>query len=183
MKPWRRLGSRRVYDGSPHVAVDIDTVVLPDDRVIDDFHRIVVPDFAIMVVTNAADDLLFLRQYKHGLGAVSLTLPAGHIENGEAPLDAARRELLEETGHIANDWRPLGGFVVNGNQRCGTAHIFAAANARPVQPPDAGDLEEMELASLDRAAAAAALHDRSIAILPHAAAVGLYLCATPESPS
>jgi ADP-ribose pyrophosphatase len=174
-KPWRLRGSRRVYDGMPHVAVDLQTVALPNGRIIDDYHHVVVPDFAIMVVTDSDGALLFLRQYKHGLGAVSLTLPAGHIDAGEAPLDAAQRELLEETGHVAENWRSLGSFVVNGNQRCGVAHIFAADAARAVQAPESGDLEEMTLERLDRAAATAALRDGSIAILPHAAAFSLYL--------
>ncbi len=174
MKPWRVRGSRRVYDGSPHVAVDIHKVELPDGRVIDDFHRVIVPDFAIMVVVTAEDELLFLRQYKHGLEEVSLTLPAGHIDAGEAPADAARRELLEETGHVADNWRTLGAFVVNGNQRCGTAHVFAATGAKAVQAPDPGDLEEMEMVRLDRTAAFAALRGGDIAILPHAAALSLY---------
>ncbi|MEK9662928.1 MAG: NUDIX hydrolase, partial [Alphaproteobacteria bacterium] len=167
-----------------HVTVEVDTVALPDGRVVDDFHRVVVPDFTVMVVENEAGELLFLRQYKHGLGAVSLTLPAGHIDAGEAPVAAAARELLEETGHVAEDWRTLGRFVVNGNQRCGTAHIFAASGARPVQPPDAGDLEEMEMVALDRAAAAAALQEGAIGILPHAAALSLYFTVTgkPEAP-
>jgi ADP-ribose pyrophosphatase len=182
MKSWRRLATRRVYDGSPHVAVEVDTVALPDGRVIDDFHRVVVPDFAIMVATDPTGGIMFLRQYKHGLGAVSLTLPAGHVDDGEMPLDAARRELLEETGCTASAWQPLGHFVVNGNQRCGVAHVFAADGARRVQAPDAGDLEEMELVVLDRGAAAAALRNGDISILPHAAALSLYLTFIPETP-
>ena len=182
MKPWRIAGTRTVYDGAPHVSVEVDTVELPDGRVVDDFHRVVVPDFAIMVVETADRRLMFLRQYKHGLGAVSLTLPAGHIDPGERPQESAARELLEETGHVAEDWRTLGSFVVNGNQRCGTAHIFAATGARRVQAPDAGDLEEMHLELLDRAAAAAALHDGSIGILPHAAALALYFTQAGSTP-
>jgi ADP-ribose pyrophosphatase len=181
MKSWRRLATRHVYDGSPHVAVDVDTVELPDGRIIDDFHHVIVPDFAIMVATDPTGGIMFLRQYKHGLGAVSLTLPAGHIDTGEAPLDAARRELLEETGCIATAWQALGEFVVNGNQRCGVAHVFAASGVQRVQAPDAGDLEEMELVVLDRAAATAALLDGRIGILPHAAALSLFFTFTKDA--
>lgn len=174
MKPWQLRDSRRVYDGAPHVAVDIHQVALPDGRVIDDFHRVIVPDFAIMVVVTDDGRFLFLRQYKHGLGDISLTLPAGHIDPGEAPIEAARRELMEETGHTATCWQDLGSFIVNGNQRCGTAHVFAATGATAACDPDSGDLEEMEIVRLDRAAAFAALSDGAIAILPHAAALSLY---------
>jgi ADP-ribose pyrophosphatase len=73
-------------------------------------------------------------------------------------LQAARRELLEETGHASEQWRGLGSYVCNGNQGCGRAHFFAANGVRPVAAPASGDLEEMEVVvmTVDEVAAALA---------------------------
>ena len=48
-----------------------------------------------------------VRQYRYGQHSVSLELPAGRIDPGEKPLNAAKRELREETGHVAAKWTPL----------------------------------------------------------------------------
>ena len=99
--PWEVLSTRRVHDGRPFVEVACETVRLPDGRVVEDYHRVVLPDYAVGVPILEDGRILTQWQYKHGAGCVSLTFPAGHIEAGEAPEAAIRREVLEETGHAA----------------------------------------------------------------------------------
>jgi ADP-ribose pyrophosphatase len=72
-----------------------------------------------------------------------VNLPAGYLEPDEDPLEAAKRELLEETGYVAEYWSFLGAFCADGNRGCGRAHIYLATGARRVAEPDSGDLEEM----------------------------------------
>ncbi len=106
---------------------------------------------------------------------MSLTLPAGHVEPQEDAQQAAERELLEETGYAAPEWRKLGSFSNAGNQGCGLCHVFAAYGARPVQPAQPGDLEEMRLELLSRRALRAALAAGDIAIIGSAVAASLGL--------
>jgi len=166
---WEVLGVRRVHDGRPFVAVECATVRLPDGRVIGDYHRVILPDYAVGVPILTDGRILTQWQYKHGAGCVSLTFPAGHIEPGETPEAAMRRELLEETGHAAQEVIGFGGFVVSGNQGCGRAHLFALQGCRKVAEPDHDDLEEWEVRPMHPAEVEGAIRDGQLAILPHLA--------------
>ena len=58
-------------------------------------------DFAVVVAVTEQGELVIERQYRHGIEKVIWELPAGAIEPGEDPQEAAKRELLEETGYKA----------------------------------------------------------------------------------
>ena len=53
-------------------------------------------------------------------------MPAGTIDSGEEPLDTARRELQEETGYIASDWRQLPSFSMSPGILDERMHLFVA---------------------------------------------------------
>jgi len=99
----------------------------------------------------------------------------GFIEPGEPPRTAARRELLEETGHTAATWTSLGRYVVDGNRGAGMAHFFLARGARLRQPPTGGDLEEQELLFLSRHEMQEALKKNKFRSLTWASIVALAL--------
>jgi 8-oxo-dGTP pyrophosphatase MutT (NUDIX family) len=115
-----------------------DRVTLPDRLEAFDFHVMEMPEWVAVVALTEDDQVLFVEQYRHGCRRVSRELPAGVIEPGEAPVAAAERELLEETGYAAVEFRPLIELLPEPN-RCSTkAHIFFAEGARKVgeQQPD-----------------------------------------------
>jgi len=114
-------------------------VELPNGRALDDFYRIILPHFAVAVPFTKAGEMVMIRSYKHGAERVTLCAPAGLINPGESPLQAAQRELLEETGYSSPDWRDLGSFVVEGNRQCGTAHLFLARDSSQVTVPNNPD--------------------------------------------
>ena len=143
--PWEVLGRRAVYSCPPWMTVELHTVRLPDGRIVEDYHRIVLPDYSVMYVETSDGRVVVERQYKHGVGHATLTLPAGLISPGEEPVVGARRELLEETGYEADGWESLGTFVQNSNYAGSRAHVFRARNARRVAEPDSGDLEHIEI--------------------------------------
>jgi ADP-ribose pyrophosphatase len=84
-----------------------------------------------------------IEHYKHGPETVSLEIPAGYIEETDDPLNAARRELREETGLVSEDWQPLGRQFIDGNRGCGWVYGFLARNAILAGAPQPEDTEIM----------------------------------------
>lgn len=104
--PFEVTGSRRTHEGVL-AAVRVDAVRLPDGEVVE--REVVAHPSAVAVVPVEADGtVVLLRQYRHPVGEEVLEIPAGILDvDGEAPADAARRELLEEAGLVAGDLEPL----------------------------------------------------------------------------
>ncbi len=151
LENWRVAESRTLLSAPPFLDVRAERVVLPDGRVVEDFYQVDITLFVCIFAEVENGEIIVINQYKHGAKEVSLTFPGGHIDAGEAPLDAARRELREETGYAAARWFSLGDYVVNANQGCGRAHLLLAKGGRKVCEPDSGDLEEMDIVTMPRA--------------------------------
>lgn len=109
-EPPRRLGTRRAYSGRV-ISLDVDTVALPDGSVAD-VEMIRHPGASAVVPfldDPRSEDprILLIRQYRYAADAALLEIPAGRLEPGESPEDCAGRELEEETGHRAREYRKV----------------------------------------------------------------------------
>ena len=178
MQNWKTLARETLLDQGKFLRVEKHTVDLPDGRVIDDWPWIITPDFVNVLAVTAEGSYLVFRQTKYSLDGVSLATVGGYLEPGEDPLAAAQRELLEETGHVAEQWQALGGFAVDGNRGAGKAYFFLATGARRVAARNADDLEEQELLQLSRTELEEALLAGEFKLLPWAAITALALQAT-----
>jgi ADP-ribose pyrophosphatase len=180
IKPWRVLSRRVLLERPPWFTVGAQDVELPSGEVLRDFNWITMRSFAIVVPLLDGDRTILARSFKLGVGAVSLSLPAGYLEQGEEPLAGAKRELMEETGHGAAEWLPLGKYVVDGNYGSGFMHAYIARDARKVREPESGDHEEQELLMMPFSEAIAKLRAGDVAQLSTAAALGLAAIALGE---
>jgi len=170
---WGILKKKNIYEMAPWIKLAVHQVRLPNGTIVDNFHRVEMPEYAVVVAQRKDGKIIMERQYKHGVGKISLMLPGGLIEDGEDPLDAAKRELLEETGYTGNNWQFLGCFVANANYGCGMANIFRVQNAVWVKEPNSGDLEAMEIVLMPPSEVLNAVYKNEVIVLSAAAAIAL----------
>ncbi|NLE49851.1 MAG: NUDIX hydrolase [Chloroflexi bacterium] len=182
MKPWHVLSNTVLLDCSPWLRVYREHVRLPNGHELDDYYRIDMPDWAQIFAVTEDGHVPMVRHYKHGAGVTSLELPAGYLDEGEAPDEAARRELLEETGLVADEWRALGSYFIDGNRGCGATHIFLARGARQVRAPQLEASEIMEQKRLTLAEVRAAWLGGTFKNLGTLGAVGLALAVLENDP-
>ena len=99
-------GRVSVYRGRL-IELGLETAVLPNGATIE-LEIVRHPGGAVVLALDEADRVCLLRQYRHVVGDWIWELPAGVIEAGEDPLETAQRELREEAGLVAAQWRELG---------------------------------------------------------------------------
>jgi ADP-ribose pyrophosphatase len=147
---WEILDREVVYSGPPWLEVSVEKVRTTEGRVVDRYFQVAASEYSVVFAETAAGKVLTIEQYKHGARRVSITLPGGVLEPGEDPLDAARREVLEETGYSLGAIRHLGSYHLHGNFGCGRGHFYAATGAEKIQEADSGDLETMKIVEMDK---------------------------------
>jgi len=130
-KPARVMSSRTVYRG-PVFWVTTDIVREPGGiRTRRDIVR-----HSGSIVILAVDDsgpeprILLERQYRHAAQSFLWELPAGRIDDGESELAAAKRELLEETGYSASEWRRILKYYASPGFMAETMAIYMARNLK-----------------------------------------------------
>lgn len=144
-KPWKVLSSEYLSRKFWYT-VRVERVELPNGTVIPEYWvQEYVPWVNVVAVTTDGKVLL-LRQYRHGVGQVHYEIPAGTTDPGETSLEAAaRRELLEETGHGGGRWSPLMTLSANPALTNNLAHTFLAEDVVPLAAPDPGASEDLRL--------------------------------------
>jgi 8-oxo-dGTP pyrophosphatase MutT (NUDIX family) len=140
--PWRTLSSRKIYQ-NPWLTLREDKVIRPDGN--EGIYSVIEmrPSCAI-VALNHSDQIAMVGQWRYVYGKFSLEIPTGGTEIGEAPLDAAKRELREETGLTAGDWTSLGTIDNCNGSTTDEAHIFLARNLES-GPGEIQEDEQVEL--------------------------------------
>ena len=90
------------------------------------------------------------RQYRHGLGKTCFEIPAGVMEKGETPLEAAKRELMEETGYGEGEWTNIMNVSGNSSTTNNISHCFVAKGVKKISGQHLDSTEDLEIVLLSR---------------------------------
>jgi len=145
IKPWKILESKYLF---PDVRVD--KCELPHGHIIEPIVLDYDPEVTILALTRN-QGVVLVKEYRHGVQKVILQLPAGSVDEGESPLEAAKREMLEETGYQSDTLIEIGHVNPNPANYSNTMYAFLALNAKqvPVRNYDEADRIEILLKPLE----------------------------------
>lgn len=154
---WTKLSSEAGPD-LPLFRVRYDTMRHPTSMA--ELRRIVLEtsDWVNVIAVTSEGLIIMVEQFRFGVGELTLEPAAGMIDPGEVPLDAAKRELLEETGYGGGKWRSLGAVQANPAIHNNYCHHYLAEGVDLVQDPtpDDGEAIRLHLMTLDDIKAAIA---------------------------
>lgn len=175
LRVWETVSRKTILNHSKYLRVENHTVKLPDGQIIPDWAWVIIPSAAIILAVTDDNKFLCFRQTKYAIEGTSLAPVGGMLEPNETPLDAAKRELIEEMGYKSSNWVNLGSHILDPNRGVATMHLFLALNSKRVAEPDSDDLEDQEILLLSQAEVENALKAGEFKILAWSAVVALSL--------
>jgi 8-oxo-dGTP pyrophosphatase MutT (NUDIX family) len=145
IESWKTINSRLVFD-NPWCRVRQDEVELPNGAIIDDYFVNVRPDIVLVLAVTQNREIVFVRQYRHGIGQILLELPGGSLDSQtENSLTAAARELEEETGYVAEQMVQLATLYDNPVKDTNKIYLILAEPAHPSGRQQLDVTEDVEI--------------------------------------
>lgn len=151
---------------APWLKVAKETCELPSGKIIDDFYTLWQPDWVLILARTKEGKWVMTEQYRHGTGKIALEFPAGIIDKGETPEEAAVRELQEECGYVLDKRREnaamrlqtrdessesgvsgtqyVGSFSVNPDRHRGKFHVVFIDGVERLGKTSFDDTEDIE---------------------------------------
>lgn len=144
-RPWKVLKSENILHIGPWLNVRQETVQLPSGAEIPTWFVLEFPDWINVIAITDDGQIIMEDQYRHGLGVTHFEIPAGVIDPGETPLQAAQRELSEETGYEGGDWSLFMTLSPNPTNHNNLSYTFLAKGVRKVREPHQETTEDIHV--------------------------------------
>lgn len=167
---WNTLSSRTIIKDR-WVNLRADDCQMADGTMIAPFYVNQLPDFVVTAAVTEEGRFLMIYQYRHAVDKVILEVPAGCVEPGENMEEAARRELLEETGYEAGELQFLGKLAPNASCLSSYAWCYLATNARKRGKQALDATEEIDVVLMTREEIHKALQEGQIEQAVHVGAL------------
>lgn len=123
-----------------------DSVVLPNGQKIDDFYAITINNASAIVAIDEEGNCILKKEYRYCYDRDLIEVPAGTFEEDETDgLAVAKRELLEETGYVLDEWQYLGATVESSAKLTNYMHIYFANHCKKVSEQKLDATEDVEV--------------------------------------
>lgn len=124
-----------------------DRCELPDGRVMPNYYVLEFADWVNVIPVTTDGQVVAINQYRHGSDLMHLEIPGGSTDprGSEEPLEAAKRELLEETGYESSRWISCGAHFPNPALQSNRLHTFLALDCRKVREPELDPFEDLSV--------------------------------------
>lgn len=150
MKSFWHILSKETLLNSRWLKIYREKCLLPNGKVIDDFYTISQPDWVLILARTKEGKWIIESQYRHGTQKCSLEFPAGIINDGESPLEAAKRELQEEVAYGEGCWTYLGEYPMNPDRHRGRFFVVFADGVVSQGSPNLDETEEIDVSLLSQ---------------------------------
>jgi ADP-ribose pyrophosphatase len=139
---WELLSSSYIHKG-PWATLRVDTCKMPDGRIVDDYYVLEYGTWVNAVALTEDNKILMVKQYRHAAGIISLEIPGGVVDAGEEPVDAIRRELLEETGYQFDEFELICTVYGNPSTANNKTLTYFTKGGKKVQGQELDEHEEL----------------------------------------
>lgn len=141
---WTLLGSNLLRDYGA-VRVREDKYRFTPTGAIADFAVCDSADWVLVIPITVDNDVVFVRQFRHGRREVILEIPGGLMEPNEKPSETAERELQEETGYVPKQMETYGPLLPNPALNTARFHVVVATGCSPTAAPSPDPFEQLEI--------------------------------------
>lgn len=141
---WKTISSEYIIR-RPWLTARCEKVMLPDGRIHDEYYVLHYPAWVNVIAETDDGSIILERQYRHACQCVSTEICAGVVEEGETPLEAAKRELQEETGYEGREWEELMTIAPNPSTMDNLCHCFVARGVKPTAERHLDANEDLEV--------------------------------------
>jgi len=148
IQKWKTLDSKQIFK-HPRINLFEDTIEFPNGKTGQYLH-FGESNGAVTIVAIKDNEILLQREYSYPPNEVLLEFPGGSINDNESPLQAAKRELAEES-NLKGDIKQIGSYLTNNRRSAAKMHVFLATNTSITQgQPDSEEFIEPEWLSLQK---------------------------------